>query len=66
MGKSITFKLIKTDTNVSSNTPYYGEYYCKEKRKVVNSLYRNKNHVKFEKTNYYYLRLKTRDAVIID
>ena len=26
---SRTFKLVKTDTNVSRNKPYYGEYYCK-------------------------------------
>ena len=24
-----TDKLVKTGTNVSSNMPYYGQYYCK-------------------------------------
>ena len=37
MGKSRTFKLVKTDTNFSSNMPYYGENYCKSGWKVVNS-----------------------------
>ena len=31
MQKSRTFKLVKTDTDVSSNMSYYGEYYCKSR-----------------------------------
>ena len=44
---SRTFKLVKTDTNVSRNKPYYGEYYCKGGEKLQIFLFTNKNDVKF-------------------
>ena len=38
---------MKTDTNVSRNKPYYGEYYCKGGEKLQIFLFTNKNDVKF-------------------